>query len=285
MSETDLPSKRAAEWIVPNYLRADSEIRARFIRAANRTVLVDTYERGSLRLRCPKTDQGCEAVVINTGGGIAGGDRARYGILVGEQASVTVTTQSAEKIYRALGPTARSEACLTLAGQSRVEWIPQETIFFDGAKFERRLDVDMAADASLLVVEAIVFGRLAKGEAVAHGVFRDRWRIRRKSRLVFAEDTYLADNIAATLDRPACGDGARMMASVLHVTPNAENNLAAVRQSLAASAAEWGASAWNGLLLVRILSPMPEAVRAAIVTVLAALGSCVAPRVWQRVWS
>jgi urease accessory protein len=281
MSETDSPSKSTAEGIVPNYLRADSEIRARFARAADRTVLVDAYERGSLRLRCPNTGKSCEAVMINTSGGIAGGDRARTSVSLGEQASVTLTTQSAEKIYRALGPAARTEVCLSLAGGSRLEWIPQETIFFDGARFERRLEVDLAADASLLVVESTVFGRLAKGEAVATGLFRDRWRIRRKSRLIFAEDTYLADNIAATLDRPACGDGARMMASVLYVSQGVEHNLAAVRQSLVASVAEWGASAWNGLLLVRILSPMPEAVRDATVMVLAVLRNGGVPRVWQ----
>jgi urease accessory protein len=281
MSETDLPSKLPAEWVVPNYLRADSEIRARFVRTGHRTVLVDAYERGSLRLRCPNASQGCEAIMINTGGGMVGGDRARTIASIGEQASVTFTTQSAEKIYRALGPAARSEVRLSLAPGSRLEWIPQETIFFDGGKFERCLDVDMAADASLLVVESIVFGRLAKGETVADGVFRDRWRIRRKSRLIFAEDTYLADNITATLDRPACGDGARMIASVLYMTADVENNLAAVRQSLAASAAQWGASAWNGLLLVRILSPTPEAVRGAVGTVLTILGNGVAARVWQ----
>jgi urease accessory protein len=281
MSETDLPSERDADWNVPTYLRADGEIRAGFARTAKRTSLAHAFERGGLRLRCPRTAPHCEVVLINTGGGIAGGDRARYSFDLGEQANVTFTTQSAEKVYRAAGPAAQAEIKLSLAARSRLEWIPQETILYNGARFNRRLDADVAEEAALLIVESVVFGRLAKGESVTNGLFRDRWRIRRQARLVFAEEAYMVGNIAETLDRAAAGNGARMIACVLYVASDAESSLEVARRCLADCTAEWGASAWNGQLLVRLLSPSPERVRSAIVTLLAALRGCEAPRVWQ----
>jgi urease accessory protein len=281
MSEADLPSEGDASGIVPSYLRADGEIRAGFAKKGERTGLVRAYERGGLRLRCPRAAQGCEAVLINTAGGIAGGDRARYSFEIGARANVMLTTQSAEKIYRTAGPAAHAEISLSLQDQARLAWIPQETIVYDGARFIRRIDADLAADAALLLVESVVFGRLAKGEDVINGMFRDRWRIRRQTRLIFAEEAYLTGNIARTLDRAGVGKGARMVACALYVAADAQAHLATARRSLAASTAEWGASAWNGLLIARILSPSPEKVRSAIVHFLAALRGCDAPRVWQ----
>jgi len=281
MSEIDLPSEREASGIVPNYIRADGEIRAGFVRSGKRSGLAQAFERGGLRLRCPNMAQGCEAVLINTAGGIAGGDRARYAFAVGEHAQVTLTTQAAEKVYRTLGPTSQAEIALSVAASARMEWMPQETILYDGARFSRKLEADLASDAALLVVESVVFGRLAKGETVTSGLFKDRWRIRRQSRLVFAEETHVSGNIARTLDRTAAGGGARMIACLLYVAQDAESHLESARSALAGATAQWGASAWNGLLLIRILSPSPERVRSAMVPLLAALRGCDAPRVWK----
>jgi urease accessory protein len=280
MSEIDLLSEGDQSGIVPNYIRADGEIRASFVRLAKRTALAQAFERGGLRLRCPNMAHRCEAVLINTAGGIAGGDRARYAFAIGDDARVTLTTQAAEKVYRTLGPISHAEIALSLASSARLEWIPQETILYDGARFNRKLEADLASDAALLLVESVVFGRLAKGESVTTGLFRDRWRIRRQSRLIFAEEAQVMGNIAQTLDRPAVGGGARMIACMLYAAQDAESYLAATRSALASSTAQWGASAWNGVLLVRILSPSPDRVRSAMIDVLKVLRGCDAPRVW-----
>ncbi len=267
--------------------RARGELRA-VIEAtgSGRSHVARAHEAGGLRLRFPKVAPGTrpevEAVCINTGGGMVGGDTARLAFTVGANASATVTTQSAEKVYRAEGgAVTRVDAALALGPGARVEWLPQETILFDRVRFERRLEVDLAADASLLLVEALVFGRLAMGETVRTGHVRDRWRIRRDGRLVFAEALALDGNIAAQLDHPALGSGARATATLLLVAPAAEAQLDAVREALASADCPGGASAWDGMLTVRLLSPSPERVRAAIVALLHALRGRAAPRVWQ----
>ncbi|MCW6508724.1 urease accessory protein UreD [Lichenifustis flavocetrariae] len=269
--------------IPPN--RAEGVLRARFARHGGRTRAMTCHEAGGLRLRFPKVDQAhepdCEAVCINTGGGMVGGDRARLSFGCDPGAAVSLTTQSAEKIYRSTGALTKVEVSLDVASQGCLEWLPQETILFDQVRLSRTLDIAMRADASLLMVEMLVFGRLAMGETVRSGELHDRWRIRRDGRLLFAEDLRLAGDIASTLDRPALGGGARALATLLFVAPQAESMLDPVRAALAGTEAESGASAWNGLLSFRALSPSPERLRRTIVTVLEILRGRAVPRVWQ----
>ena len=277
-------NRRAVEALPPPN-SARGELRATFKRVGARTRLDQAYEAGGLRLRFPNVAAGstpdCEAVCINTGGGMVGGDSARLDFTCGVGAAATLTTQSAEKIYRAEAHPTTVDVTLTLGENAHMEWLPQETILFDRVGLERRLTVDMAGSATLLMLESLVFGRLAMGETVRSGALRDRWRIRRDGRLVFAEDLRLEGEIAALLDRPALGGGARMLATLLLVAPDAEARLESVRATLAEAPAEAGSSAWNGMLSVRLSSPSPERVRATIVALLTQLRGRAAPRVWQ----
>ena len=143
------------------------------------------------------------------------------------------------------------------------------------------LDDGFSGDARLTLVESVFFGRSAFGESLTEASFRDRWRIRRGRRLLFAEDMRLDGDMTAALDRPAVGDGARANATFLHVAPDAEARLDEIRAILADAPCEWGASAWNGMALVRLLSPSPEKMRAAIVSMLQSFRGRDAPRVWQ----
>ena len=265
--------------------RATGEIRARFVATGARTGVARLFQGGGLRVRCPRVAPGlvpdCEAVIINTAGGMMGGDRASIDIAVEAGAAVTLTTQSAEKLYRSTGSATTIATRLSLGPGARLEWLPQETILFDRARVERRLFVDVASDASLLVAECVVFGRLAMGEVMREGSFTDRWEIRRGGALVFAEAVALGPDVLAALDRPALGGGARAVATLLLVAPDAEHRLAAVRDALGPFGTGGGASAWNGLLVARLASPSPVALRAAIVAVLAALRGRSTPRVWQ----
>ena len=222
-----------------------------------------------------------EAVCINTGGGMVGGDAARLEFTVGDGAAVTITTQSAEKIYRAESSTTRVDVRLSLDKAATAEWLPQETILFDRVRLRRCLDVHAASDATFLGVETLVFGRLAMGETVRFGAIHDRWRVRRGGRLVFAEDLRLDGQISAILERRAVGGGARALATVLLMAPDAEGRLEAARAALAGAPAEWGASAWNGMLTVRALSPSPDRLRDTILPLLQVLRGRAAPRVWQ----
>lgn len=264
----------------PTPPRARGEIRADFAAHGDRTRIGRLYETGGLRLRFPKAREVCEGVIVNTAGGVVGGDRAHLSFNAATGSRVVLTTQSAEKIYRTDGPPARIETSLTLEEGASLDWLPQETILFDHATLGRALDVDMAPDARLVACESVVFGRLAMGELCASGGFRDRWRVRRGGELIFAEDTRL-DNPAALLDRPAIGAGARALATLLFVAPDAPARLDDCRAALADAGCESGVSALDGFLVARLLSPSPENLRAAIVALFSRLLGRATPRVWQ----
>jgi urease accessory protein len=284
MKASDGPLR--AETGVSGRLRARGEARAAFVRVGARTEPARAFETGGLRLRFPRTAAGCEAVLINTGGGMAEGDLARIEIALGAGAEVLFTTQSAEKIYRSDGATSQVEARAILGAGARLEWLPQEAILFQGARFARRLEIDLAADSSLLLVEAVTFGRIAMGERDIDASIRDSWRIRRAGRLVFAEEIRL-DRAAATLDRLAVGRGARAIASILIAAPDVSSQLDKIRAALDGACQsdderlDAGATAFDGLVLARLAASSPSRLRAAIGAVMMTLRGRAAPRVWQ----
>ena len=234
-------------------------------------------EAGSLRVRFPgPASAGLEAVIVNTAGGIAGGDHLSVAVEVGASARLAVTTAAAEKIYRALGPEAAVHLNLTVAAHGMLAWLPPETILFDCARLRRTIDVDLADGATLVLAEALVFGRAAMGEAVEQGSVFDRWRVRR-GKLVFAETMRLDDAIDAKLRLPAVASGGAAIATLLLV-PGDETRVAAVR-ALSDLRGEIGASAWNGLAVMRFVARDGAALRHDLTAALTALGVPL-PRLW-----
>lgn len=234
--------------------RAEGTARLVFRRDGGATRLKTLYQEGCAKIRLPRPLQGQppEAILINTAGGLAGGDRIAVGIEVGERAMATVTTQACERIYRSTGPEALVENRLALGPGARLAWLPQETILFDGGRLARRLEADLEGDAELLAVEAVLFGRAAMGEVLRHGLLHDRWRIRRDGRLIFAEDFRVSGDIAAQLAHTISLGGCVAMATILHVAAAPGRLLDAVRNLLGEVG---GASAWDGKLLVRLVAP------------------------------
>jgi urease accessory protein len=265
---------------IPRFVRASSMVRASFVCHAGHTAVAGLYEAGGLRLRFPKAGADCEGVLINTAGGLAGEDTMALSVDLQPKAAVTLATQSAEKVYRAESDPVAVGLTFALGEQASLAWLPQETILFDGAKLVRSLDVTMAASARLTLLEIVVFGRVAMGEQLNRGFFRDRWRICRDGRLVLAEEVRLDGPISELLGRRAIGGGARAMALLTYVAPNAEAILAAVRRLLARAQCECGASAWDGLLVARFIGADPASVRADAVRVVASLLRARMPRVW-----
>jgi len=237
------------------------------------------HEDGSLRVRFPKAaGDALEAVIVNTGGGMTGGDRFSIAIDVGEGAALTAGSAAAEKIYRSTGPDAVMNVALSVAAGGRLAWLPQETILFDHARLSRRIDVDLAAGASLLMAEAVLFGRAAMGEAMEEGHWSDRWRVRRGGRLLFAESVRLDGAIAGKLAAPAAANGGIALATVL-IAPGEEATLASVRAL--AFKSEAGISAWNGIAVARLLARDGMTLRRDLLALLAALGTPV-PRLWLQ---
>jgi urease accessory protein len=199
---------------------------------------------------------------------------------VGEGARLSLSTQAAERGYRAVGEaSARAEARLSVEPGGRVDWLPQETILFDGARIERRLSVDLRGDGAALLVEPLLFGRLARGEEVRGGLFSDRWEVRRDGRLLFADRLRISGDMTGTLDRMAVAGGARAMAAVVLAAPGAEGHLDAVRGMLPPTG---GASmVEDGVLLVRMLAPDGFALRRVLVPLARRLAGGPLPRVWS----
>ncbi len=202
-------------------------------RSAGESRIDRLFQEGSARIRIPRVPPGSplEAVLINTAGGLTGGDRMDWNFEAGESASMTLATQACEKTYKAHGTSeAQVSVKLKLNPDSSLAWLPQETILFDRARLARSIDVDMAEGSRLLMVEPLVFGRLAMKESVTEGHFRDRWRIRMDGRLIHAEDMRLGPDIADALARTAVAGGGLAMATVLMIAPDAEVMLAHARQ-------------------------------------------------------
>jgi urease accessory protein len=237
------------------------------------------HEEGSLRVRFPNaTAEALEAVIVNTGGGMTGGDRFALDLALGPGASLIAGTAAAEKIYRSSGPDAAMNVRLEVGENARLAWLPQETILFDRARLARRIDVDLAENTELLMAEAVVLGRTAMGEAMNEGFFADRWRVRRAGQLIFADTARLDGAIAARLAEPAVTAGGIALATVL-VAPGGAEQLGAVRALADRFVGEVGISAWNGIAVARLCAKDGAALRHDLIALLAALGQRV-PRLW-----
>ncbi len=239
------------------------------------------HEEGALRVRFPNglNSDTLDAVIVNTAGGMTGGDRFEIDVAVGAEARLTVTTAAAEKIYRSLGPDTGIAVKLRVGSGGALAWLPQETILFDQIRLHRTIEVDSARDASLIVAEAVVFGRSAMGETVMQGHFFDRWRVRVGGALVFAEGLRLDGGISQKLTERAVADGGVAVASVLKF-PGEEPGIAAVRAMEKNFAGEVGVSSWNGLTLARLVAPDGAALRHDLIRVVTALGGVPLPRLW-----
>lgn len=267
----------------PVFQRAVGELLLSVKRAGEVTALDNLRQAGCLKARFPRpiVPGWLDAVTLNTGGGVAGGDRLAVGITLAPGTKATVAAQAAERFYRslALDQPSHVRTSLAIAEDAHLEWLPQETILFDRSAVDRRLDVELAGSARFLGVETLVFGRTAMREMVQEGCLRDLIRIRRAGKVILHDAIRLDGPIAEHLARPAIAKGACVVATVIHVAPDAEADLDAVRAALAD--AEAGASAWNGMLIARILGAESASVRRTVVSVLAVLrGSRPLPRVW-----
>lgn len=240
------------------------------------------HEAGPLRVRCPGPPSGeLEAVLVNTAGGMAGGDRFELDIAVGESARLMLTTAAAEKVYRTLGADTAVDVRIDVAEGGALAWLPQETILFDRAKLTRRIEVDLAGNTRLLLAEAVVFGRAGMGETVRQGRLFDRWRVRSCGRLIHAESVRLEGAIAERLLQAATAAGRVAVASVLLV-PGDDEALQGVRALGERLRGEVGASAWNGLAVVRLCAADGAALRHDLTFVLAALRGRALPRLWTN---
>ncbi len=279
-----IPGERLTELrtaVAATQPRARGEIRARFDRSGSTARLIGLRQAGSSRALFPRTDGDTPQMVLtNTSGGVTGGDRFRTEIAAEDGAAVTVTTQTAERAYRAQpGQVGRVDTVLRIGAGSRINWVPQETILFDGCAFARRLTVELGEGSSALVVEPVVFGRSAMGESVTSALFDDRIEIRCGGDMVFLDRTRLDGDIAASLAKPGVANGAVAGAILLFAGASAEAQLARVRDLLPETA---GASLVRpNLLVCRLVSEDSYTLRKVMMPLIAMLLDDVIPRPWM----
>ena len=267
----------------PEPSRTRGELRLGFARRDDGSRLVESYQSGCLRARVVNTRSGeaPSVVLINTGGGLAGGDRLRQRVRWAPGSTGEVASQAAEKVYRSIRGDTEVSTRLEVGLDANAEWLPQETIVFDRAQLVRRSEVDLARGASFLGVESVILGRAASGEIVNAARLRDSWRIVREGRLIYADVQKLDGPVDRLMDRPAIGAGARAMAVVMMASDTAMALLGAAREALREAQGRAAASAWNGLLIARFLAPDGMTLRADLIPLLAALrGGRPLPRVW-----
>ncbi len=251
-------------------------------RVARGASVIDTLRQsGSLKVLFPRgAGAGLPAVFLNTAGGLTGGDRMDLDIVAGAGAHVVMASQAAERAYRAQ-PASHAEVnvALRVEAGARIDWLPQETILFEGAALHRRLRVDLAPGGRVFLCEPVIFGRAAMGEVLHAAALRDRWEVWQDGRLLWVDALRIEGDIAAHLARAGCGGGAGAMAGLAYAGPDAAGLLAPLRALLPPSA---GVSLLpDGVLVLRLLARDGLTLRRALIPVIERLTGAPLPKVWR----
>ncbi|SHI38006.1 urease accessory protein UreD [Wenxinia saemankumensis] len=276
------PGPEPAVRPVPRQPRAAGAVRLDVRGEGARSRVARFRAEGAMRALFPaRPDEAAlEAILVNTAGGLTSGDRLFVTAGAGPGAALTLTTQAAERAYRAPDGPARVRTALSAAAGSRLDWLPQELILYDGARLDRRLEIDLAPGARLLAVEPVILGRAAMGEVLRGFALSDRVTVRRGGAPLWIDAT---DLTAAALDRPAALAGLRAYAALIYVAPDAEAQLAPIRDGLPeAGPAIGGASLIAAdTLVLRLLAEDGFALRRALLPVLDRLTRDTLPRSWR----
>ncbi|SEO16491.1 urease accessory protein [Salinihabitans flavidus] len=244
-----------------------------------RAAIAGLHQAGSAKAMYLPGAGGPEVVFLNTSGGLTGRDRLRYALDLGSGLRATATTQTAERAYRAVGDPAHVRVRHSVGAGAHLDWLPQETILFQGARLRRETQIDLTGDATCLLLEAVVLGRAAMGERVSRLEFTDRRMISRDGVPLFAEPLRLTGEALAA--GAAVLAGARAIATLVLVAPDAADRLEAARAILDEPGVRAGASAFDGKLVVRLMAGDGWPLRRQILRALAVLRPGRLPRVWQ----
>jgi urease accessory protein len=248
------------------------------------SVLDGLHQSGSMRVLFPRPASPPTAMLLNTAGGITGGDRFSVSATAGQGACLTVTTQAAERAYRAPpGPPGELLNEISVEDRARLDWLPQETILFEGCDLTRSLDVTLANTAEALIVEPLIFGRAAHGERLHNARFSERVRIRQGGRVIYADGMRLAGDIAAQMAAPAMGAEAGALVTLILASPSAPRWLEPLRAHIAATPqVRAGASCLTEqLLLMRALAHDGFELRRLLLPVLDDLTGGALPICWR----
>ena len=233
--------------------RADGCARVMLRGSESGTRIEDIFERSPIRVMFPRTGHRAvqEAVLINTAGGVAGGDRLELCVTALPGASIAVTSQAAEKVYRALNKPARVATRLKACQSARLAWLPQETIVFNWARLHRTTEIELVRGAELLALEWLVLGRAAHGEVVIGGNITDSWRVKRDGRLTWADTFRITDEIFPHLHRKALLSDCHAIATLIYFGPHLDKRLEFLREIIPSLGCNCAATLVSGLIVLR----------------------------------
>src|SRR5215510_10873899 len=196
LRKIDSAPMRLVSWSDKHLQRAKGVCRIAVTGSKDGNEIVDVFQQSPLRVIFPRIDGAAakEAVLINTGGGIAGGDRLECSVTAMAGASIAVTSQTAERVYRALDQPALILTKLRVDHGAKLAWFPHETIVFNWARLHRETEVEISFGSELVALEWLVFGRAASGEQIMGGEIRDDWRVKKEGRLIWADSFRISED-------------------------------------------------------------------------------------------
>jgi urease accessory protein len=217
------------------------------------TRIMDVFQRAPIRVMFPKSMSSNldEAVFINTAGGIAGGDRLETDVTALANSCIAVTTQTAERVYRALNEPAQIQTKLKVCEAARLAWLPQETIVFDCGRLSRKTKIEISSGAELLALEWLVLGRAAHGEEMVGGCISDSWHVRHDGRLIWADCFRITDGMFAHLNRRALLSNNKALGTLIYFGPSLDKRLESLRAIGCSLECHCAATSVNGLIVAR----------------------------------
>jgi len=246
------------------------------------TALADLYQSGSAKAMLPRVPGPVpEIVFLNTSGGLTGGDRVGYALTLGPGCRAVATSQTAERAYASTGAVASFSFAADIGAGSRLDWLPQELLVYEDAHLSRQTTVDLAADATVLLVETVVLGRHAMGEDPRLSRLTDRRLVRREGRTVWAEALRLTPDWLGQGAAPALLGQARAFSVIALIGPGAEAAAPRVRATLTEPDCEAAVSGWDGKCITRLIAHDGWPLRRQVARVLDVLREAPLPRAWQ----
>ena len=250
--------------------RADGSGRIVLGSSEQGTRIIDVFQKSPVRVMFPRVTGGAveEAVLINTGGGVAGGDRLECSITALEKASITVTSQAAEKVYGALDEPARITTKLKVTEAAKLAWLPQETILFNTSRICRNTEIVVSSGAEVLAVEWIVLGRSAYGEQMVNGQITDSWRVKIDGRLIWADSLRCVDETYPHLHKKALLSRSRAIGTLVYLGRDLDDRLESIRGIIPSLKCCCGATLVSGVMIVRFAAETAFELRLALYRVL-----------------
>lgn len=266
-----------------------AELALDFERRGGRTVLAARRHEGPLVVQKPLYPEGeavCHAIVVHPPAGIAGGDELELDVRVAQGGSALLTTPGAGKWYRSGGAWARQALRFDVGEDACLEWLPQETIVFDGALANLNTRVRLARGACFIGWEVLCLGRTGSGERFANGECRLSTEVSREEQLLWRESGRI--EASGRLMQAAAGLGESTVCATLYAAAEGLGaELVAACRSVEPASGRCAVTLLPGVLLARYLGDSSESARHYLIGVWRQLRPWLAGRdaVEPRIWS